>query len=253
MPGADALPTAEAIAVALNGAPFIEALSEEAWLLRFGDTIDAALNARVHAAARRLQATLPGIECVPAYASLLLRFDPLQWIDIGTAAPDQRLHDAVLSSLQDPAVVVDEARVVTVPVLYGGDHGPDLHDVAAHAGLSEAEVIARHTAADYRVAMLGFAPGFPYLLGLDPTLAMPRRADPRLNVAVGSVAIGGMQTGIYPQALPGGWQLIGRTPLTLFDLASTPPSLLQPGDRVRFRAIDAREYERLAKTVGGNA
>jgi inhibitor of KinA len=234
--------------MALNGDFSIEVLSEEAWLLRFGDTIDAAVNARVHAAAGRLQAALPGVECVPAYASVLLRFDPLQWIDIGAAAPSQRLHDAVRASLRDAAVVVEDARVVTIPVLYGGEHGPDLHDVASHAGMTEAEVITRHTAADYRVAMLGFAPGFPYLLGLDPALAMPRRADPRLNVAAGSVAIGGMQTGIYPQTLPGGWQLIGRTPLVLFELASTPPSLLQPGDRVRFRAIDAQEYERLAAT-----
>ena len=226
----------------------IEAMSEDAWLLRFGETIDAALNARVHAVARHLQAALPGIECVPAYASLLLRFDPLAWIDIGTASPYQRLREAVLASLDDAAASTEDTRIITIPVLYGDEYGPDLRDVAAHAGMSTGEVIARHTAADYRVAMLGFAPGFPYLLGLDPALAMPRRADPRLNVAAGSVAIGGMQTGIYPQALPGGWQLIGRTPLTLFALQATPPSLLQPGDRVRFRAIDAREYEQLART-----
>lgn len=234
--------------MALNGHPSIEALSEDAWLLRFGETIDVALNARVHAVARRLQAALPGIECVPAYASLLLRFDPLQWIDIHAASPHQRLQDAVLASLEDTTASVEDAPLVTIPVLYGGEYGPDLHDVAAHAGIAPDEVIARHTAADYRVAMLGFAPGFPYLLGLDPTLAMPRRADPRLNVAAGSVAIGGMQTGIYPQALPGGWQLIGRTPVALFSLASKPPSLLRPGDRVRFRAIDASEYGRLAGT-----
>jgi inhibitor of KinA len=115
--------------------------------------------------------------------------------------------------------------------------------------MPEHEVIARHGAAAYRVAMLGFAPGFPYLLGLDPALAMPRRADPRLSVAAGSVAIGGLQTGIYPQALPGGWQLIGRTPLTLFDLRAASPSMLQPGDQVRFRAIDRHEYDRLAARV----
>ena len=110
---------------------------------------------------------------------------------------------------------------------------------------NEAEVIARHVAGRYRVAMLGFAPGFPYLLGLDPRLTVPRRADPRARVPAGSVAIGGMQTGIYPEALPGGWQLIGRTPLGLFDMRATPPSQLQPGDRVRFEAIDTARFDEL--------
>lgn len=223
--------------------PQIEPLSEDALLLRFGESIDAALNARVHAAVARLQARLPDLECVPAYASLLLRFDPAQWDD---AATHDRLREAVLDALQDLSENEDDAREVDIPVLYGGDAGPDLADVAAHARLTVDEVIARHSAATYRVAMLGFAPGFPYLLGLDPALTAPRRADPRLNVPAGSVAIGGQQTGIYPQALPGGWQLIGRTPLTLFDLHAAAPSLLRPGDRVRFRAIDQDTYRRLA-------
>ena len=129
---------------------------------------------------------------------------------------------------------------------YGGEYGPDLEAVAVHAGLSPDAVVARHAAGDYSVAMLGFAPGFPYLLGLDPALHAPRRTDPRTRVPAGSVAIGGAQTGIYPRELPGGWNLIGRTPLPLFDPRREPPALLAAGDRVRFRAIDVDGFARLA-------
>ena len=114
--------------------------------------------------------------------------------------------------------------------------------LAQHAALDVDEVIARHTAATYRVAMLGFAPGFPYLFGLDPSLHMPRRANPRTRVPAGSVAIGGAQTGIYPSELPGGWQIIGRSPAVLFDVKRDPPSLLMPGDTVRFVRIDAQQF-----------
>jgi KipI family sensor histidine kinase inhibitor len=137
--------------------------------------------------------------------------------------------------------------VVEIAVRYGGADGPDLERVAAHAGLSAGEVVARHAASDYTVAMLGFAPGFPYLLGLDAALHVPRRANPRTRVPAGSVAIGGAQTGIYPRELPGGWNLIGCTPLTLFDPCRDQPCLLAPGDRVRFHAIGAAEFERRAE------
>ena len=137
--------------------------------------------------------------------------------------------------------------MIAIPVCYGGDHGPDLGALAAHCGLSESEVMTRHAAAEYRVAMLGFAPGFAYLIGLDPTLRMPRRTNPRLHVARGSIGIGGAQTGIYPSELPGGWRLIGRTPLTLFDPLREPASAVAAGDRVRFRMIDAREFDALER------
>lgn len=225
----------------------MEMLAEDALLLRFGESIAPEVNARVHAAASRLQARLGGVECVPAYASLLLRFEPAQWIGRTQASPWQRLRDAVAAVLAEAQDADMPAREVSVPVWYGGEAGPDLRDVAAHAGLGVDEVIARHSAVGYRVAMLGFAPGFPYLLGLDPALAMPRRADPRLSVPAGSVAIGGSQTGIYPQALPGGWQLIGRTPLVLFDARAQAPSLLQPGDRVTFQPIDRATYQHLMR------
>ena len=119
---------------------------------------------------------------------------------------------------------------------YGGEDGPDLADVAAHCGLSADEVVQRHTQAEYVVYFIGFQPGFAYLGGLDDALHTPRRAEPRVAVPAGSVGIGGAQTGIYPLATPGGWQLIGRTALRLFDPQAEPPTLLAPGDRVRFVA-----------------
>ncbi len=221
-----------------------EVLAEDALLLRFGEQIDVALNARVLAAAERLQRQLPALECVPAYASVLLRFDPLTWLH-DSIDPHQRLRDAVAAALCADAAERVPAQEQVIPVCYGGAFGPDLNEVARHCSLSVNEVTSRHAAGRYRVAMIGFAPGFPYLLGLDATLAMPRRRDPRQRVPFGSVAIGGAQTGIYPGELPGGWQLIGRTPLQLFDVNVERPSLLTPGDQVRFRAIDQDTFERL--------
>lgn len=232
---------------ALGGVQW-EPLAEDAWLLRFGLSIDVTVNARVHAAAALLRAGLPDVECVPAYASLLLRFNPMQWLDDAGARAGSRLRMAIEAACADAAGMESAEREHVIPVCYDGI---DLHDVAAHTRLSTSEVIARHTAATYRVAMLGFSPGFPYLLGLDPALSMPRRSEPRTRVPAGSVAIGGAQTGIYPQTLPGGWHLLGRTPTRLFTLAASSPSLLLPGDSVRFRAIDEGEYARLAFDAEG--
>lgn len=231
-------------------APFaIEPLGESALLLRFGQGLDAATNTRVHAASAMLQsAQLPGIvDLVPAYATLALHFDPLAWADANDDAV-QAITAAVRSVLDAPPDTSrrSASRVVEIPVCYGGKDGPDLSALAHYAGLDSDEAITRHAAGDYRVAMLGFAPGFPYLIGLDPALAMPRRATPRTRVPAGSVAIGGEQTGIYPSELPGGWQLIGRTPLRLFDPRRDPPSLLVPGDRLRFVPIGRDEFVELA-------
>ncbi|MEQ9861744.1 5-oxoprolinase subunit PxpB [Pectobacterium cacticida] len=129
---------------------------------------------------------------------------------------------------------VFDPRNITIPVVYGGEAGPDLTEVAAHSGLTVRQVVEAHTAVQYVVYFLGFQPGFAYLGGLNETLHMPRRAEPRLRVPAGSVGIGGAQTGIYPLATPGGWQLIGRTALTLFNPQTMPPTLLRPGDNVRF-------------------
>lgn len=227
----------------------IEPLGERMLLLRFGERIDLALNAQVHAAAATLRAAaLPGVdELIPAYATLGLRYRPEAWLAT-ECPPWQALAEAV--RLRLAGLVADDddaARLIEIPVCYAAPYAPDLAHVAAHSGLSAEAVIARHSGTTYRVAMLGFAPGFPYLLGLDPALHTPRRADPRLRVPAGAVAIGGAQTGIYPRELPGGWQIIGRTPRVLFDPARSPPALLAPGDQVRFRPIDAATFEAAAR------
>ena len=220
----------------------IEALADDAWLLRFGDRIDPELNAAVHAMAARLRALDPPWlrDVVPAFASLGVFFDA----DEDPARVHARLLTLVEELEAAPEVIASEG-VIEIPVLYGGEHGPDLESSAAELGLSPQALIERHAAGDYTVAMIGFAPGFPYLSGLDPALALPRLATPRASVAAGSVAIGGAQTGIYPRESPGGWRVLGRTPWVLFDPSREPPARLQPGDRMRFVAIDADEFARL--------
>ena len=220
--------------------PSVERLGEDALLLRFGEAIDAATNARVHACAARLRHDAPAWvrDIVPAYATLAVvvdldaladRDDPLAmaetWLARCVTPPGGSRFSGDKSS---------SGKLHALPVHFGGPDGPDLADVAAAAGLSEADAIARFCAPAYQVAMLGFAPGFPYLIGLDPALAMPRLATPRTRVAAGSVAIGGAQAGIYPREGPGGWRLLGRAPLDLFDPGRASPALLAPGDRVRF-------------------
>ena len=214
----------------------IETLGEDALLLRFGDAVDAAVNARVHALSQQIERVRPAWlrDLVPAYASLAL------FVDVDAFDCTLEPLDEARRWLQQQAFTADHAgiagRSVEIPVSYGGEHGPDLAALATHAGLGEDDVIARHCAIEYHVAMLGFSPGFPYLLGLDPGLAMPRLDTPRTHVPAGSVGIGGAQTGIYPQTGPGGWRIIGRTTRVLFDPLNDPPTLLSPGDRVRFIA-----------------
>lgn len=226
----------------------IEPLGETALLVRLGNRVDIALNRRVHATTARLQAQRPPWlrEIVPAYASLALHLDRDSLaIDVRDSGADPiAVAEAWLRGVLNDAIETvdpESLPVVQIPVRYGGADGPDLDALAQHAGLSIAQVIQRHCAAKYTVAMLGFAPGFPYLLGLDPALRIPRLATPRVKVPAGSVAIGGEQTGIYPREGPGGWRIIGNTALTLFDATHESPSLLQPGDRVRFVAVDGAE------------
>jgi KipI family sensor histidine kinase inhibitor len=224
-------------------------IGEAALELRFGKRIDIETNARVHAAAHALTAArLPEVvELVPAYTTLTLV------LRSAAALHADAFQSRVLAALRtgaDATLKRARARVVTIPVAYGGEYGPDLGDLAAHAGLDVEEVVRRHTAPDYRVAMLGFRPGFPYLLGLDPALAMPRHATPRTRIAAGSVGIADAQTGIYPSASPGGWRLIGCTKVVLFDALSKPPTLLAPGDTVRFRAVSAKQLDSAQAEVG---
>lgn len=199
----------------------------------------AALNARVAAA------KLPGAgETVPAFASLMLTYDPLVTDYDTLAAALQKLADA-----PEHGSTAAAGRCVTIPVCYGGDFGPDLPFVAQHAGLTQQEVVKLHSGRDYRIYMLGFLPGFPYLGGLDERLFTPRLGTPRTAIPAGSVGIGGEQTGIYPIASPGGWQLIGRTPLRLFDPdAGTLP--YAAGDSIRFVPITPQEYAAIAQKEG---
>ena len=166
-------------------------------------------------------------EVLPGMNNLTLLFDPAR-----TDAAELEMQ--VLAAWPQLALAAIEGRTIEIPVAYGGEHGPDLADVAAHTGLTPNEVVRRHAAAEYVVYLLGFLPGFAFMGGLPPELATPRRAEPRVAVPARSVGIGGAQTGIYPLVSPGGWQLIGRTPLAMFDPAAAEPTLLRPGDRVRF-------------------
>lgn len=199
----------------------------------------AALNTRVAAAA------IPGVvETVPAFASLLIFYDPLVTEYDAVAAAVQKLAQAPGSD-----TAAEGGRLVEIPVCYGGTFGPDLPFVAEHAGLTEKEVIALHAGREYRIYMLGFLPGFPYLGGLDERLFTPRLAAPRTAIPAGSVGIGGEQTGVYPIASPGGWQLIGRTPLKLFD-TSAGRLPYAAGDRIRFCPITQDEFDAIARKEG---
>jgi KipI family sensor histidine kinase inhibitor len=208
---------------------------DQSLLVELGDTISPVLNAQV----RRLclavhQAQLPGvIDLHPAYASLLIRFDVLR---LSRADLIQFVAQA-LTRLD--GIELPPPRQVAIPVRYGGGNGPDLAEVASLNGLSPQAVVELHCAATYLVYFLGFAPGFAYLGGLPEALHTPRLETPRPLVPAGSVGIAGQQTGVYPVATPGGWRLIGQTPLVLFDAQRTPMSLLLPGDEVRFLPISA--------------
>lgn len=200
---------------------------------------------------RLSSANLPGVrECVPAFCSLTVHYDPAAAVGAG-AERDALAFDILRAAIEvviaDIGPAAREPRAaVEIPVCYGGDYGEDLVALALGRGLSADEFIAIHSAATYFVGMIGFLPGFPYLGGLDERLVTPRRATPRSEVPAGSVAIGGNQTGVYPFASPGGWHLIGRTPTRLFDLRRDPPCLLRVGDRVRFVPIARETFAELA-------
>jgi inhibitor of KinA len=215
---------------------------DSALIVEFEERIDPAINARAIALADSLQAAaIAGVrDVVPTYRSVAVFFDPLRTNydtllerierDAGRPAPDAER----------------QAEPLRIPVCYGGDLGPDLGAVAAFGGISADEVIALHASATYRVFMLGFVPGFAYMGIVDARIAAPRHSTPRVRVPAGSVGIAGVQTGIYPAETPGGWQLIGRTPIKPFDANRAQPFLMKAGDAVRFYAIDRAEYERFA-------
>ncbi len=229
----------------------IVAVGDAALLVEFADRIDPVINAQAIALAERLQAAdVRGVrDVVPTYRSVAVYFDPLRTDS-----------DALMARLERDAAAVervpDDSRmptlpqygsspVVRVPVCYAGEFGPDLADVASFGAVTDAEAIHLHTSRVYRVFMLGFMPGFAYMGAVDERIAAPRLSTPRVRVPSGSVGIAGGQTGIYPASTPGGWRIIGRTPLKPFDLSRQEPALFKPGDAVQFYAIDAGEYARL--------
>jgi KipI family sensor histidine kinase inhibitor len=215
----------------------------------FGDTIDEATNDRVQALNRALSSQpISGVtETLPAYCTLEVFYDPLliAYDDL-CAALLLRVSSGVTFDVNKEA-----ARTIVIPVCYGSEFGPDLAYVAEHAGLTEDEVVTLHSGVDYRIYMLGFLPGFPYLGGLDERIVTPRLTTPRTVIPAGAVGIGGAQTGIYPIPSPGGWQLIGATPLRVYDPARAPAILYRAGDFIRFKPIDKSEYLRLAAEAGG--
>jgi inhibitor of KinA len=232
----------------------ITPLGDSALLIRVVENLDDAPDAalsKVLAAKRGLEAAqIPGaIEIAPAYTTVALFYNPVHAIDAGAPAEnvfgwiEQRIRKA-LSEIKEIHPERIEASLVEIPVCYETEFALDLEHVAGHAGVHWKEVVDLHCSAEYRVHCVGFTPGFPFLGGLPRKLATPRRDVPRKEIPAGSVAIGGAQTGIYPIKSPGGWNVIGRTPLQLFDSQKNPPALLRAGDRVRFRSIPREEFER---------
>lgn len=224
-------------------------MGDRALVVEFGRRVDAAVNARVQAAAEYLLAhpIAEVTDVVPGYATLTVHFDPVALLagHRGTD-PFEVVREAVVAALaKAPATPRRKPRNHDIPVCYGGQHGEDLAAVADYHGMEIADVIRLHTGTVYEVHLLGFVPGFAYLGGLDRRIATPRRDTPRKAVPAGSVGIGGEQTGVYPSETPGGWNLIGRTPVRLFRAEADPPNLLAPGDRVRFVSVGVAEFETL--------
>jgi KipI family sensor histidine kinase inhibitor len=205
--------------------------------VEFSRSIDADANRRVLALDKNLaRQPIAGItETVPTYRSLLVHYDPVQ---IGFEALGERL----MALAQVPAPPLSKPRRWRIPVLYGGEHGIDLEDVAKAFGITPDAVVARHVGGDYRVAMIGFSPGWSYLSGLDPSLQLSRRQNPRLETPAGIISIGGVQAGIQCLAGPSGWHLLGRTPVRTYQLNRDPTFLLEPGDAVTFSVIDAKTF-----------
>jgi KipI family sensor histidine kinase inhibitor len=225
--------------------PRVLPFGDAALLAMLGDEVDRELNAAVHALCalvdgrRRSDAAWRGVGApVPAYASALVPFEP-EATDAAWLAAELELLARVAMRPDGTSSrgLAAPARLIEVPVRYGGPDGPDLADVAARLGITEAQVVRAHAAPTYTAFMLGFAPGFAYLGPLPEALALPRRPDPRLRVPAGSVAIAGRQTAVYPFATPGGWHLLGRTDAPLWDVTAQPPALVRPGDTVRFRPV----------------
>ena len=211
---------------------------DSAITVEFSRNIDDAANRRVLALDRAMASTpIEGVtETVPTYRSLLVHYDPVQ-------TSFDALGEQILTLAQLPVPATTKARRWRIPVVYGGEHGVDLEDVAKTLKTTPDDIVARHVAGDYRVAMIGFTPGWSYLSGLEEFLHMPRRQNPRLLTPAGTISIGGIQAGIQCLAAPSGWHLLGRTPVRTYQLHRNPTFLTEPGDRVTFFAIDHKTFE----------
>ncbi|MFL5347404.1 MAG: 5-oxoprolinase subunit PxpB [Hyalangium sp.] len=223
-------------------APHLQPMGDSAFVVRFGELISPELHARVVGALRALDAAREHwvVDLVPGYASVMVIYDAVR------AAPEdvQRWLEATLPNARPEP---PSLRLIEVPVWYHPSVGPDLEPLAQEKGLSVEELVALHTAPEYLVYLLGFRPGFPFLGGLDPRLFSPRLATPRTVVPARSVGIGGQQTGIYPLRSPGGWRLLGRTPLRIFTPDEALPFVLSVGDRLRFVSITEEQYRELGE------
>ena len=219
--------------------PRVVPAGDSAILIELGSEVDPEISSMVFALTDLIKdaGLNSDLEVLPTYRSVLVYYDPL-------VCSYAEMFDAVngaVEGLVEPINVNSSLKIVEIPVVYGGDDGPDLHFVADHAGITEDAVIELHSGTDYRVYMLGFSPGFPYLGGLDERIAAPRLKTPRVLVPAGSVGIAESQTGVYPNAGPGGWRIIGRTSVTLFDVNSSTPSLITPATKVRFIPVDQHD------------
>lgn len=223
----------------------IRTVGDSALLVELTQEISPKVNRQIKAILSLIEERpIEGVsDIVPGFSSLLIHYDARK-------LSYQSMFEALQSRLSaENTVADDQRRIIEIPVCYGGLYGPDLDFVAAQAGMTAEEVIKCHTDRDYLIYMLGFLPGFPYLGGLDERLHTPRLANPRLSIEAGSVGIGGSQTGIYPLKSPGGWQLIGRTPVKTYDPERKQPILFEAGDYIRFKAVDETAYQKISQTV----
>jgi inhibitor of KinA len=223
-------------------------MGDRALVIEFGDAADPKLSSHIAALAQRLRASPPAgvLDIVPTFTTLALHYDPAD-VEDGDSPYDVLAGQVEAWLCAEPPESTVQGRSIEIPVCYGGTFGEDLDALAGRHGLRPEDVVRLHSEPRYHVHMLGFVPGFAYLGGLDARLATPRRDHPRPKVPAGSVAIGGAHTGIFPLETPGGWHLIGRTPLRLFTPGSEPPCLLNPGDSVQFVPISADRFTSLSR------
>lgn len=218
---------------------------EKALVIEFGDEISEEINSKVRTMMIAIEKeNIKGIiEMIPTYRSLMVYYNPID-IDYKSLLNKLKALESELNNLDIPL-----PKVVEIPTLYGGEFGPDIENVAKHNDISVDEVIKIHSSKEYLIYMLGFTPGFPYLGGMDERIATPRLKVPRTKITGGSVGIAGSQTGIYPIDSPGGWQLIGKTPIKLYDSLRETPILLQAGNYIKFTPIDEEEYVKIENEI----